>query len=99
MLGKISRLSPEIRNQLNRRLSNSEPGDTLLAWLNSLPETRAVLADHFDGQPITQQNLSEYRCTTFRSGEMRQAAVEFISDETSDSTESSQSIGSPLVDH
>jgi len=99
MLGKISRLSPEIRNQLNRRLANGEPSDPLLAWLNSLPETRAVIADHFDGQPITQQNLSDYRCTTFRRWQMRQAAVEFVSEETTQDTQSDQFVATPLVDH
>jgi hypothetical protein len=42
--GKIARLPREIRDQLNRRLSDGEPGSQLVIWLNSLPESQAVLA-------------------------------------------------------
>ena len=33
-LGKIERLPREVRDELNRRLDNNEPGGPLLEWLN-----------------------------------------------------------------
>ena len=58
--GKIARLPHHLRNQLNQRLHNGEPGVDLIKWLNSLPEVQAVLAEHFAGVPISPQNLSEW---------------------------------------
>ena len=59
--GKIGRLPKTIREQLNRRLENGEKGRPLVAWLNSLPEVQALLAAEFEGKPIRQQNLSDWR--------------------------------------
>src|ERR1051325_1780193 len=101
MLGKISRLPQNLRDQLHRRLADGELGTTLLPWLNSLPEARAIIADHFNNEPISEQNLSDYRRNGFRRWEMRQAACEFISDETAaaPALHSLGDGGSPLVDH
>jgi len=59
--GKIARLPFELREQLNQRLLDGEPGKTLIAWLNSLPEVQAILATQFNGYAIREQNLSEWR--------------------------------------
>ena len=58
--GKIARLPHQLRDQLNQRLYNGEPGVDLIKWLNSLPEVQALLAEHFNGVPISSQNLSEW---------------------------------------
>ena len=58
--GKIARLPHQLRDQLNQRLHNGEPGVDLIKWLNSLPEVQAILAEHFAGVPISPQNLSEW---------------------------------------
>jgi hypothetical protein len=60
-VGKIARLNYETREQLNRRLLNGELGAPLLKWLNDLPHTIETLAELFAGNPITKQNLSEWR--------------------------------------
>jgi hypothetical protein len=60
-VGKIARLPKEIREQLNQRLENGEPGKDLVKWLNQLPEIQKILADHFAGQPIRPQNLSDWK--------------------------------------
>jgi hypothetical protein len=60
-LGKIARLPREIREQLNVRLSNGEVGRQLVEWLNGLPEVSVVLAAHFGGRPISEQNLTEWK--------------------------------------
>jgi hypothetical protein len=59
--GKIARLPYGIREELNRRLRDGQFGPAVLKWLNELPECKKVLADEFDGKPITKQNLSEWR--------------------------------------
>src|SRR5215471_659894 len=80
MTGKISRLPEAIRTQLNHRLANGQCADVILAWLNSLPEVKVVLDADFNGQPISDQNLSEYRKRGFRRWEMHQSAREFSSE-------------------
>jgi len=59
--GKIARLPAAIRDQLNRRILDNEPAAPLLDWLNSLPETRAILAADFASQPISPANLSQWK--------------------------------------
>src|SRR5579864_9223484 len=79
MLGKIASLPAPIQEQLNQRLQNAETAKTLLPWLNSLPETKALLKSQFDGAPITKQNLSDHRNQGFRDWLDRQHALEFAS--------------------
>ena len=59
--GKIARLPRQIREELNRRLSDGEMGKRLVDWLNTLPEVQAVLAAEFGGRPINEQNLSDWK--------------------------------------
>ena len=97
MLGKLSRLPTPLRDQLNLRLANGEPDKTLLPWVNSLPELHAIINDQFHGEPVSEQNLSEYRRHSFRKWQMRQAALEFSAETQADlSTQSQQPVG-PLV--
>ena len=59
--GKIARLPLEIRDQLNTRLADGEPGNRLVEWLNSNPAVMKVMEEQFDGRPINENNLSEWR--------------------------------------
>jgi hypothetical protein len=59
--GKIARLPHHLRETLNHRLCDGEVAHTLLAWLNAQPEVQSLLAEHFEGRTITEQNLSEWR--------------------------------------
>ena len=59
--GKIARLPRDIRAQLNTRLQDGAEGRQTLRWLNSLPEVRKILAQFFDGRPVNEQNLSDWR--------------------------------------
>ncbi len=59
--GKIARLPRTVREALNRRLEDGEPGPALLDWLNALPEAKAVLGREFAGRAVSAQNLSEWR--------------------------------------
>ena len=57
--GKIGRLPMEIRERLNRRLQDGQQGKKFVAWLNTLPEVRAIVAEESGGRPVREQNLSE----------------------------------------
>ena len=60
-VGKIARLPEVIREELNRRLADGQPGSTLLPWLEGLPAVREVMAEQFGGAAITKCNLSHWR--------------------------------------
>ena len=68
-IGKIARLPKEVREELNRRLQDGEPGDTLLDWLNGRPKVRKILTAQFGGRPISKQNLSEWKQGGYRDWE------------------------------
>jgi hypothetical protein len=59
--GKIANLPAHIRDELNYRLADGDPGNELVEWLNSNPEVVKVIRERFDGTPISEQNLSEWR--------------------------------------
>jgi hypothetical protein len=56
--GEMARLPRRVREELNRQLRDGDDGRKLVVWLNSLPETQAVLAEGFGGVPISSHNLS-----------------------------------------
>ena len=74
--GKIARLSHALRVQLNRRLSDNEDGAALLDWLNARPDTQALLARDFGGEPISKQNLYEWRQGGFLEWQTRQEVLD-----------------------
>ena len=70
--GKIARLPHEVRTELNRRMNNNEPGETLLGWLNGQAAVRTVLNEQFEGAEISKQNLSDWRAGGFATWQARQ---------------------------
>jgi hypothetical protein len=72
--GKIARLSNNVREQLNHRLADGESGKKLLAWLNELPEVRAVLVAEFGGRPVNAPNLTAWRQGGYRDWLMESEA-------------------------
>jgi hypothetical protein len=94
--GKIGRLPRDIRQQLNERLADGESAQILVAWLNGREDVRERLAQYYDGRPITEQNLSDWKQGGFqdwlRHQEARAVARDFLSqaeelsDEVGDST-------------
>ncbi len=60
-IGKIARLPRAVRAQLNPRPLDGEEGKQIAGWLNSLPEVNERLAELFEGRPINEQNLSNWR--------------------------------------
>ncbi|WP_043586300.1 hypothetical protein [Geminisphaera colitermitum] len=59
--GKIARLPLAIREEVNHRLMNGEPASKILPWLNNQEAVLRVLDEHFGEEPVTPQNLSEWR--------------------------------------
>ena len=59
--GKIARLPGDVREQLNQRILDGQSASTILPWLNDLVPVKAVLAAQFAGEPVTAQNLSNWR--------------------------------------
>ncbi len=74
--GKIARLPRLIRNELNQRLDDGVEGKKLVCWLNRMPEVRAVMKESFEGKPVTEQNLSEWKAGGFAEWMGRQEALE-----------------------
>jgi hypothetical protein len=96
-IGKIARLSHQLREQLNLRLHDHQPHKTILPWLNSLLEVKAVLAAHFDNRPITKQNLSEWKQGGFRDWLLQYHASQFL--QFTDSSSFSSSFPDSLTHH
>lgn len=73
--GKIARLPGQIREEIDRRLYDGQDGRQILHWLNSVDEVKAVLAEKFDGRPITKGNLFEWRQGGHRDWQAQQATL------------------------
>ena len=76
--GKIARLPRNIREQLNRRLQDGEPGPELVGWLNGLPEVSQMLAVRFGGRSINEVNLTEWRQGGFLEWERHEQACALV---------------------
>jgi hypothetical protein len=70
--GKIARLPRPLRDELNQRLAQNEDGATLLDWLNAAPDVKDLLARNFAGEPVSKQNLHEWRHGGFVEWQARQ---------------------------
>jgi len=69
--GKIARLPHEVREQLNQRLERAQPSPKLLDWLNAVPEVQEAIQEDFDGEPVSRQNLSQWRQGGFQEWQAR----------------------------
>jgi hypothetical protein len=87
--GKIANLPSQIRDELNRRIDDGVPGNELVEWLNSQPEVLKVITERFDGCPISEQNLSEWR----KRGHQQWLADRMIIDELGGLSENADAIG------
>lgn len=96
--GKIARLPHAIREELNRRLRDGEPGKTLVRWLNALPEIHTILQADFAGQPVTPQNLSEWKRGGYKDWFLQQEALAMIQTITADTDALQAASPDPLTD-
>ena len=96
--GKIARLPREIREELNRRLDNGEPGVGLIAWLNELPAVKELLQRHFDAKPINDVNLTEWKQGGFVDWQTQQDMLTLAKEFNSETEELEELCGSKLTD-
>src|SRR5580700_4935182 len=75
-IGKIGRLSKARRTELAHRLEDSQPGTDIVHWLNAQPDVQAILKAQFDGRPVTEQNLSDWKHSGHVEWLRREAARE-----------------------
>ena len=59
--GKIGRLPAAIRNEVCQRIFDGQPGSVILPWLNRNEAVKEVMKARFDGAPINDANLTEWR--------------------------------------
>ena len=98
--GKIARLPRPLRDQLNRRLDNGEPGARLVEWLNRQPGVNRVLTEHFDGRPISEQNLTEWKQGGFLDWQRHQESCEWVRTLAGEADQIAEEAGiMPLSDH
>lgn len=97
-IGKIARLPKTVREQLNVRLEDNEPGEQILEWLNGLPQTQKVLKSLFDGVPVSKQNLSDWRTGGFREWQAQQEALKAMEGMVSEAEELQSSSDEPMSD-
>lgn len=97
--GKIARLSREIREQLNARLRDGEPGVRLVEWLNGLEPVRQVLVQDFEGREISEQNLSEWKQGGYRDWLTRQETLACAQELAADANELTGAVEGSLTDH
>ncbi|HPA21474.1 MAG TPA: hypothetical protein PLU30_27280 [Verrucomicrobiae bacterium] len=76
--GKIAHLSHALRVKVNQKILDGVPARETIAWLNGLPEVRAVLKEYFRGAPIDDDNFSQWVKGGFRDWEKKQERVENI---------------------
>lgn len=59
--GKIGSFPADIRDEINRRLLDGESATQILPWLNQEPRVLEILDERWAEQPVSPQNLSEWR--------------------------------------
>jgi hypothetical protein len=97
--GKIARLPREIRDELNRRMTDGENGGSLLRWLNALPAVQAILSSEFGGKPVSKQNLSEWRGGGFSEWQSRQDILAQTRELAADAMELTAATNGKLTDY
>ena len=61
LIGKISRLPANLRNEVCLRLYNGETSAQILPFLNGRADVAKILEAHFNSEPISPQNLSSWK--------------------------------------
>jgi hypothetical protein len=97
-IGKIARLPHPIREQVNQRLQNGDEGKQIAEWLNTLPEVQALMGAEFEGQPINETNLTNWKLGGYRDWEAQQEALAAVRRFGTDAGELSQAAGAQLAD-
>jgi|ERR1051326_6174297 hypothetical protein len=59
--GKIASLPAAVREEINRRLLDGQSSATIIPWLHEQPEVLRVLDDRWGEEPVSANNISEWR--------------------------------------
>ena len=94
---KITRLPEPLREELNQRLRNGEPANNLLQWLNKLPEVIALVEEHYGGNLISPQNLSDWNLGGYREWLTRQEMRESSRDYATEAPHLTAAAGGSLL--
>ena len=95
--GKIASLPAAIRESLNHLLFNGARGPKIITWLHSQEEVLRVL-DEGGEEPITPQNLSEWRKGGYADWLARRERVEEIKILSSYAAELAEAAGASVSD-
>ena len=95
--GKIARLPAAIRESLNHLLFNGARGPKIITWLHSQEEVLRVL-DEEGEEPITAQNLSEWRKGGYAEWLARRERVEEIKILSAYAAELAEAAGASVSD-
>jgi hypothetical protein len=74
--GKIARLPLILREKINARILDGEKFRSIIKWLNELPDVQAVLQRDFSGDPINDQNFSDWHLGGYREWLSRRERIE-----------------------
>src|SRR6187455_443739 len=84
---KIAKLPPALREEVNERLERSDTAASITEWLNALPDVQKMLKNSFNGDPINDQNITNWRRSGFAAWQLRHNFMDqllILSDEASD---------------
>jgi hypothetical protein len=76
--GKIARLPRSIREQVNRQLQNGVEGKIIVEWLNTLPQVAKIMKGKFDGLPVNDTNLSNWKLGGYRDWDAQQDLLQAV---------------------
>jgi hypothetical protein len=96
--GKIANCPLAIREEVNRRLLDGQPGSKILPWLNSLADVLQVLDERFGEEPVTVQNLSEWRQGGYEEWLGRREKVQHLGELAKFAAQLGQAAGGNLTD-
>jgi len=96
--GKIALLPPAIRAQVNRDLHDARPTKDIADWLNALPEVRSIMDAEFNGQPVTERNISNWRQGGYHEWLAQQDALAAVRRSNTDTRELTQAASGQLAD-
>ena len=82
--GKIGRLPEQTRNELNQRLADGQPAAPLLQWLNARPEVQDMMDARFHSEPVSEQNLSNWRSGAFLRWQQHQTRCNLLREMVAD---------------
>jgi len=96
--GKLARLPQLIREQINRRLDDGEQGHHVVKWLNTLPEVKTLMEAEFNGQPVNENNLSNWKLGGYLDWQTQQEGLETTRQLRSEAAQLGKAAGRQFTD-